>query len=216
MTKNFKTIIKEDKRLNIMREFRIDEISVVDRPAQALATATIMKREGSLADEARDAVQRERTRIIDALESLKTTAGRDLEALGEVLERAQTVNFQLGDDGMPELVNFIRVLTEDIIALGEEERRRSEQRAEAGRITQKSEPSLIRKAAQIEALADRLAKSNAASREDALELKQLANDTCSEFMARFDDVSKALAAPEVQRLYSIADQLDGLAARAAP
>ncbi|MEO0880222.1 MAG: hypothetical protein AAFY22_10980 [Pseudomonadota bacterium] len=216
MTKNFKTIIKEDERLNIMREFRIDEISVVDRPAQALATATIMKREGSLADEAREDARIERARIIDALESQKTTAGRDVDALREVLDRAQSINFQLGDDPMPELVDFIRVLNQDIVALGEEEKLRSEQRAEAGRITTKSAPSLIRKAAQVEAMAERLAKSSAPSRDDILELKKFANDTCSEFMVRFDSIDAALADADVQRMYAIADQLDGLAARTTP
>jgi|GEM_PF-3079917 len=202
-----------NKLKRIIDGLELKEISGVDKPAMEPARAAIIKNQNGMVEDAREAAETERERIIFALEGQKVAAGRDIDSLREVLDRAQSISFALGEDSLPELTEFIRVTVEDLQALGDEERTRATQRANAGRTATKSGTSLLRKAAQIEALAETLAKSSAPSRDDVLELKKLANDTCSEFMEMFDSVETALADAEVQRLYSIANQLDGLAAR---
>ena len=195
-----------NKLKRIIDELTLDEISGVDKPAMESARAVIIKNDDRI-NELEEAADEQFHRVLEALEQQKAIAGRDVKALRGVQENAMKITSLTLDGGeAPQgLREFLQVLNADIQALEAEENERVRERANA--------TSLTRKSAQIEIMANRLAKSATPSREDALILKRVASDTCADLMAKFDSVDKALADEDVQRLYAIAQQCDVIAAK---
>lgn len=187
-------------------ELEIDEISLVGAPANQESHAKILKSDDRI-DEIEQAADEQFKRALEALEQQKAVAGRDLKALRRVQENAMKITSLSLDGGeAPQgLREFLQVLNDDIQTLESEAKARVRERANA--------TSLTRKSTQIEVLAKKLEKSASPSRADALELKKLANETCGELMKKFDSVEQALANEDVQRLYSIAQSCDSIAAR---
>ena len=125
---------------NVMLDFKMDEISAVDRPAQQSARAVIMKRDGVFDEqlaEAEDQLEVLRAEIFETLQERARLAAGSVRQLEEVRDRvAMALQTEPDSDG---LRGLMRAIDQRLTALRAAE---TEQAQRAAAETFKSEPTL--------------------------------------------------------------------------